>query len=249
MKLKKLVCLVLITVMGCMLLNGCGNNNAASKDKYGIITSSDAQAEQIKKKMKVEDKKEVADMTFYLGTMKDQNVVLVKNEIGKVNTATATQILLDKFGATKIIEANTFVSLKEECKEGSILVATETIQSDFDATGAGYAPAEIPATGLGAFATDVELHKTALDVAKKTVSADTVLEVSVCSGDKYELTQSDIDKIVEDHNGDVYDMDSAALGQVCYLNGIPYIIVGSVSTPDAPADATTEIVEKIVGTN
>ena len=44
-------------------------------------------------------------------------------------------------------------------------------------------------------------------------------------------------------------MDSAALGQVCYLNGIPYIIVGSVSTPDAPADATAEIVEKIVGTN
>ena len=70
MKFKKLVCLVLITVIGCMMLSGCGNNNA-SKDKYGIITSSDAQAEQIKKKMKVEDKKEVADMTFYLGTMKD----------------------------------------------------------------------------------------------------------------------------------------------------------------------------------
>ena len=52
MKFKKLVCLVLITIIGCMMLSGCGNNNA-SKDKYGIITSSDAQAEQIKKKWQI----------------------------------------------------------------------------------------------------------------------------------------------------------------------------------------------------
>ena len=67
--------------------------------------------------------------------------------------------------------------------------------------------------------------------------------------EKNAVTNDEIDKIVKNHDGDVYDMDSAALGQVCYLNGIPYIIVGSVSTPDAPADATAEIVEKIVGTH
>ena len=246
MKFKKLLVLIMIMVMCCSLLTGCGSDSTPSKDKYGIITSSEAEAEQVKQLMKVEDKKEVADMTFYLGTMKEQNVVLVKNEIGKVNAATATQILLDKFGATKIIEVNCFTALKDGFADGNILVATDTVQSDFDATGAGYAPAEIPATGLGAFATDVDLHEKILEIAKKEVSEGEVFEVRVCSGDKYELTKDEIDKIVTDHDGDVYDMDSAAIGQVCYLNGIPYIIIGSVSSPDAPIETPSKIVQKIV---
>lgn len=243
---RKLIAVFLMLIMLCTCLVGCGGNSASPKDKYGIISSSEAEVEQIKKIMKVEDEKEVSEMTFYLGTIKGENVVLVKNELGKVNAALATQILLDKFGVTKIIGADCFTSLKDDYEEGSLVVARDTIQSDFDASGAGYAVAEIPDTGLGAFATDVDLHKSALDIIKKEASGATVYEVSICSGDKYELSKAEIDKIVEDHDGDVYDMDSAAIGQVCYLSGTPYIIIGTISGPETPNENVAKIVQKLV---
>ena len=244
---KKLIAVFMIAVIMCLGLTGCGSSSTNAKEKFGIITSSPEQAEQIKKLMNVEDKKELSELTFYLGTMKGQNVVLVKNEIGKVNAALATQILLDKYGATKIIETGCFTALKDEFKDGDVVVGNETVQYDFDATGAGYAKAEIPATGLGAFATDVDMHEKALEYAEKVEGAEGIKEVRICTGDKYELTKEEIDQLVKDHDGDCYDMDSAAVGQVCYLNGTPYIIVGCISSPDAPSEVPAKLVEKIVG--
>ena len=243
---RKLIAVLVIALMLCQCLTGCGHDSVSPKDKYGIMSSSEAQVEQIKKIMKVEDEKEVSDMTFYMGTIKGENVVLVKNELGKVNAALATQILLDKFGVTKLIAAECLTALKDDCESGSLVVAEETIQSDFDASGAGYAKAEIPATGLGAFATDVDLHKAALEIAKNEANGANVYEVSICSGDKYELSSEEAGQIVNDHDGDCYDMDSAAIGQACYLSGTPYIIIGSIAAPDSPNENIPKIVQKIV---
>ena len=63
----------------------------------GIIGAMEEEVEILKGKMDVKDTVEVAGMTFYSGKLHDKNVVLVRSGVGKVNMASCTQILADKF--------------------------------------------------------------------------------------------------------------------------------------------------------
>jgi len=69
----------------------------------GIIGAMDVEIELIKNKMTVENEKQYAGFTFYLGKYKCLNIVLTTCGVGKVNASSCTQILIDRFNVTEII--------------------------------------------------------------------------------------------------------------------------------------------------
>ena len=83
-------------------------------------------------------------MEFYKGTLQGKPVVVVRSGIGKVNAGLCTQILVDLFDVKKVINTGIAGSLDARIDIGDIVISTEALQHDMDATGFGYKLGQIP---------------------------------------------------------------------------------------------------------
>ncbi len=245
MKRIKLILAAVLILIPCFVITGCGESSETN-EKYGIICTSDDKLETIKDIMEVQDKKEVSGQTYYLGRIEDKNVAVVRCGSGKVNAALATQILIDKFGATRLIEVENAYTCDDNVKAGDVVVAVDTLQFDVDATQEGYALGEVPLSGVLAFATDVDLHDKTLTAAKSSIQSGNVVEGRVCSGDKYGLSDSEKKDIFKTFEGCCVDNSGAAVGEVCYYSGTPYIIISEITEGNDGTDIAAKIVKRVI---
>ena len=110
----------------------------------GIIGAMDEEVLEIKNALKDVTVETAAGMEFYRGKINEKEVVVVRSGIGKVNAAVCSQILVDKFGAEAIVNTGIAGSLKAEIDIGDIVLSSDSVQHDMDATGFGYPIGQIP---------------------------------------------------------------------------------------------------------
>ena len=63
----------------------------------GIIGAMEMELDRLISDMDVVEKKNVSFLDFYIGKLYSKDVVIVKSNEGKVNSAVATQILISNF--------------------------------------------------------------------------------------------------------------------------------------------------------
>ena len=79
--------------------------------KIGIIGAMELEVETLKAKMEVKQTTKKAGMEFFEGTLNGVDAVIVRSGIGKVNAGICTQILVDLFAVTHIINTGVAGSL------------------------------------------------------------------------------------------------------------------------------------------
>ena len=112
--------------------------------KIGIIGAMEEEVEALRAKLSSAEKLTKASMDFYSGVLNGHQVVIVRSGIGKVNAGICTQILADLFHVDAVINTGIAGSLKAEINIGDIVISTDAVQHDMDATGFGYKPGVIP---------------------------------------------------------------------------------------------------------
>lgn len=195
----------------------------------GIIGAMEEEVNQLKSRMTQVKVKTKAGMDFYEGLFQDRKCIIVRSGIGKVNAAVCTQILIDDFGAGLVINTGIAGSLKAEINIGDMVIATDTLQHDMDATGFGYAYGHIPRMKTSVFKTEDTLSQLAFQVCKR---ANTDIEVflgRVVSGDQFISEKDKKNWIAEQFKGYCTEMEGAAIGQAAYLNNIPYLVIRAIS--------------------
>lgn len=110
----------------------------------GIIGAMDEEVAKIKEMLTDVRVETTAGMDFYIGKLADKDVVVVRSGIGKVNAAMCTQVLADKYHVSGIINSGIAGSLKAQIDIGDIVLSSDALQHDMDATGFGYAVGRSP---------------------------------------------------------------------------------------------------------
>ena len=195
----------------------------------GIIGAMDEEVAQIVEVMQVERKENKACMTFMAGKLNGKDVVVVRSGIGKVNAAVCTQILVDDFNADYVINTGIAGSLKAEINIGDIVLSTDVLHHDMDATGFGYPKGQIPQMKEFSFQADECLRKIAHDVCEEVNPEIRVFEGRIASGDQFVCDQGVKDNIVKEFSAYAVEMEGAAIGQAAALNGIPFLIIRAIS--------------------
>ena len=189
---------------------------------------------------------EKASMKFYKGEISGKSVVVVRSGIGKVNAAVCVQILADDFGAEAIINTGIAGSLNKDINIGNLVLSTDVVHHDMDATGFGYPVGQIPQMKEFAFPADERLRELA-----KTVCADGSFEAKVFEGRIVSVIQfissrESKERIIQNVGGYAVEMEGAAIGQAAYLNGIPFLIVRCISDKaDDSADMDYPVFEEM----
>lgn len=197
--------------------------------KVGIIGAMELEVETLKSKMEVKNKTTKARMEFFEGTLNGVEVVIVRSGIGKVNAGMCAQILSDLFGVTHIINTGIAGSLNADINIGDIVVSTDVLHHDMDATGFGYALGEIPQLGMLSFPADEGMIALAKSVCEKVNPEIEVFTGRVVSGDQFICDKATKNRIAENFQGFCTEMEGAAIGQAAYLNGVPFVILRAIS--------------------
>lgn len=195
----------------------------------GIIGAMDEEVAKIKEYMKDVEIFTKAGMHFYKGTLSDKGVVVVRSGIGKVNAAICTQILADDFHVEAVINTGIAGSLDSHINIGDIVLSTDALQHDMDATAFGYPLGQIPRMDTLSFEADKNLISIAKKSCEKVNPDIKVFTGRIVSGDQFVSSREIKEKIVENFAGLCTEMEGAAIAQAARLNNIPFLIVRAIS--------------------
>ena len=197
--------------------------------KIGIIGAMEVEVASLKSAMKVSRMLKKAQMEFLEGELEGCQAVVVRSGIGKVNAAVCTQILVDEFGVDGVINTGIAGSLKAEINIGDIVLSTDVLHHDMDATGFGYPLGQIPQMDAFSFQADEQMRKLAKEVCEEVNPEIRVFEGRVVSGDQFISSREVKDKIKENFDGYCTEMEGAAIAQAAWLNQIPFVIIRAIS--------------------
>ena len=161
--------------------------------------------------------------------MLGKKVVVVRSGIGKVNAGICAQILADVFSVDAIINTGIAGSLNKNINIGDIVLSTDVVQHDMDATGFGYRKGQIPQMPVFFFNADDNLRRLAAEVCKEVNPDIQVFEGRIASGDQFVCNRDVKNRIVSEFSAYATEMEGAAIGQAAYLNEIPFLVVRAIS--------------------
>lgn len=195
----------------------------------GIIGAMDEEVSQIVEAMELLETVEKASMTFRRGTLNGKEVVIVRSGIGKVNAAVCTQILADLFQVDCVINTGIAGSLRTEINIADVVLSSDVLHHDVDATGFGYPLGQIPRMGVLSFKADDRLVELGEKVCKKAAPSIGVHVGRIVSGDQFISDKNVKDRIIQNFDGFCTEMEGAAIAQTAYLNKIPFLILRAIS--------------------
>ncbi len=195
----------------------------------GIIGAMSEEVANLKAEMEDVLVCSAAGMDFYQGTLHGKEVVIVRSGIGKVNAAICSQILIDQYHVTGIINTGIAGSLRNEINIGDIVLSKDTLQHDMDATGFGYPVGQIPQMDNSVFKGDDRMIEAARECCAKVIPEIGVFVGRVVSGDQFISDKGKKAWLTETFDGYCTEMEGAAIAQTAYLNKIPFLIIRAIS--------------------
>ena len=195
----------------------------------GIIGAMDEEVAMIKAQLTDVQVESRAAMDYYKGKLEGKEVVVVRSGIGKVNAAMCTQILADIYGVTGVVNTGIAGSLKAEIDIGDIVLSSDALQHDMDATGFGYEPGQIPRVETLAFKADEGLINLAEECCSRVNPDIHTFVGRVVTGDQFISDKEKKKWLTDTFGGYCTEMEGAAIAQACYLNSIPFLIVRAIS--------------------
>ena len=195
----------------------------------GIIGAMEEEVALLKQDMDVQETVEAASMSFCKGKLCGRDVVVVRSGIGKVNAGVCAQILVDRFGVNVLINTGIAGSLDAAIDIGDMVISTDLVEHDVDATGFGYPVGQIPRMETFSFPADkalVEKAKAANEEANPDIHTFTG---RIVSGDQFVSSSEVKEHLVHTFHGMCTEMEGAAIAHAAWLNEIPFVIIRAIS--------------------
>jgi adenosylhomocysteine nucleosidase len=184
---------------------------------------------------------------YYKGKLWGKQVVLVFSRWGKVAAATSVTSLIAKYKVDQVIFTGVAGSVNKNIKVGDIVVSNYLHQHDMDAR-PFFERFEIPLLNVSKFSSDSNLVRRAKEAAIRFISeeiqsmvsqdvlnefkimAPQVLEGHIASGDRFFNSKKEVNNLNKCLPEVLcVEMEGAAVAQVCYEYGIPFVVIRTIS--------------------
>ena len=195
----------------------------------GIIGAMEEEVAALKEAMEIQEVVERASMTFCKGVLCGKDVVVVRSGIGKVNAGICAQILADKFDVDVLINTGIAGSLNAAIDIGDMVISTDAVHHDMDATIFGDAIGQVPRMDVRYFPADPELVAKAKAANEKANPEIKTFTGRVASGDQFISSSEVKEKIVNNFGAYCTEMEGAGIAHAAYLNNISYVIIRAIS--------------------
>ena len=127
--------------------------------RLGIIGAMEEELETLLSTLEGKTCSSHSGSAFYQGTLEGLPVVLVQCGIGKVNAAICTQILIDLYGVTHILNTGIAGSLNPNLDIGDLVISRDAMYHDVECAAFGYPLGKVPGMDTVAFPANEEIGR------------------------------------------------------------------------------------------
>lgn len=190
----------------------------------GIIGAMDIEIAKIAEAMSGSEELTHFSIPFLWGKIGEQQVVLAKCGIGKVNAAVCAAAMFTEFGADIIINTGVAGGLSPDLRQLDLVVSSAFVQHDYDLSPIGMQKGFIPEINSVTIESDRELSEKALSLA-----GDRAFSGIIATGDSFIASSEASARIRNEFGAAACDMEGGAIAQVCRLAGIRHLAVRCIS--------------------
>lgn len=193
----------------------------------GIIGAMELEIQKLISDLEEKEIKEIAFLEFYTGKLYSKDVVIVKSNEGKVNSAIATQILISNFDVSYILNVGVAGALDKTFNIYDIAISSNTVEFDQDVTALGYKKGHtfgLDLIYIDAYINIVEKINKICNKLKLTSKIGTII-----SSDKFIVNEKEKVILENEFNAIAVDMESASINHVAKLNNIPFVALRVIS--------------------
>lgn len=199
--------------------------------KIGILVAMLVEFRQLARLMESPRCENVGGMKYTIGKIGSHEVVLLQCGIGKVNAAMGATLMTEHYRPECIISTGCAGGIDERLSVMDVVVSSELVYHDVDC-----------GVALGCVKGQVQGLPLRFTAAPSLVEAATTLVGPtrihaglICTGDQFITSHEALALIKADFpDGLAVDMESAAIAQVCYVLGVPFVSFRIISdTPGA----------------
>ena len=193
----------------------------------GIIAAMNVEMDSLRSHMENTETEVISGIRFVRGYLDGKEVVTAVCGIGKVFAALCAQTMILHYEPKAIINTGVAGTLTGDLGIGSIAVSTAVVQHDMDTSPLG------DPVGLISGINKIEIPADRLLTSKlfacaKVMGINTATGV-IASGDQF-VASSERKQYIVDHFGAIAcEMEGAAIGQVCYVNKVPFCVLRAIS--------------------
>ena len=195
----------------------------------GIISALKIEAEGLKALMENAEVTKKAGLEFVSGKIFDKDVVLLESGSGKVNAAVGTQIMIDLYKPDVIINSGIAGSLVKDLLIGDIVISSDCVEHDINRTALEEPRGQIWFTDEKRI--DIPADQEVSEKLAECCSGlgSRVRIGRVATGDMFIVYRRQREFIALEFGALCCEMEGGAVGHVCYMNGVPFTILRSIS--------------------
>ena len=193
----------------------------------GIIAAMVPEIEAVKAAMTEKTVRTVSGIDFVSGKLYGKDAVVAKCGIGKVFAAVCAQTMILTYSPDYIINIGVGGTLTDRLTIGDIAISTDVVQHDMDTSPLGDPVGLVSGINIVHFPADERLTRELLAAAE--TAGVNCLGGTIASGDQFIASAERKAFIRDSFSAISCEMEGAAVGHVCYVNGTPFAVLRAIS--------------------
>ena len=190
--------------------------------KIGVLTAMTSEYEQLASLLTDAVECEKGGISYLIGRISSNEIILRQCGIGKVNAAVGTTELIRSFKPDAIVSTGVAGGIDCCLDVMDVVVSSSIVYHDvWCGMGCEYGQVQgLPAV----FVADEAMCSAAQSLNDEAGNATRIHAGLICTGDQFITDRSELDKIKGNFPaGLAVDMESAAIAQTCHIYGVPFV--------------------------
>ena len=193
----------------------------------GIIAAMNVEMESLRSHIENPVSETIGGVTYVSGRLEGHDVVTAVCGVGKVFAALCAQAMILRYQPECIINTGVAGTLTDQLSVGDVAVSTGVVQHDMDTTPIGDPLGLISGINKVVLPADEALAKR-LTACASALGIKTLPGI-IASGDQFVASAARKAFIVGHFDAIACEMEGAAVGQACYVNGVPFCVLRAIS--------------------
>lgn len=193
----------------------------------GVIGAMQMEIDNLKESLQDSKTEEYSGVEFVCGKLEGKNIVAAKCGVGKVFAAICAQTMILKYDVDMIVNIGVAGTLTKDLNVLDVALASNVLQHDIDTSPLGDPVGLISGINMILLPTDARMNDVMAQCLKD--KGINYRKGSIATGDQFIATDEQRDFIREHFEAIAAEMEGGSIGQVCYVNEVPFTILRSIS--------------------
>ncbi len=205
----------------------------------GIICAMALEANAITDTIENKKIKNISGVDFVSGTIGGRETVVAVCGVGKVFAAICAEAMILEYHPDAIINSGVAGSLCRSIKIGDIVIAESVVQHDMDTSPLGDPKGLISGINI----INIPCDKAVAEYLKNCCDSLGIKNFGgvIATGDVFMSNEENKKEVADRFNAKACEMEGASVGQVCYVNKVPFCVLRAISdNADDGAEITYE---------